>query len=72
MHSSFFNTLRCSGLATAAAALCVCSLSQGFAAAANSAGRHCSTFLQRQPQDLLLSQVQQLQAEYKQLIMDAA
>jgi hypothetical protein len=29
-------------------------------------------FLQRQPQDLLLRQVQQLQAEYKQLIMSAA
>jgi hypothetical protein len=36
------------------------------------AEQHASTFLQRQPQDLLLSQVQQLQAEYKQLILSAA
>jgi hypothetical protein len=47
-------------------------LSQGFAAAVGHAEQHASAFLQRQPQDLLLSQVQQLQAEYKQLIMDAA
>jgi hypothetical protein len=47
-------------------------LSQGFAAAVSDAEKQASTFLQRQPQDLLLSQVQQLQAEYKQLIMSAA
>jgi hypothetical protein len=47
-------------------------LSQGFAAAVSGAQQQSSTFLQRQPQELLLSQVEQLQAEYKQLIMNAA
>ena len=45
-----------------------CRLSEGFSAAASHGGG-CS-FMYRQPQELLVGQVQLLQAEYRQLLVE--